>query len=298
VTGGPGVRAGRGFDRRAAIVGAGASCAVAVVVRARAAVARSSPVSFGLTPVFLDSDFRLIADLETYLARRLSRPVLIVKRRTYQEITALLVAGEIDAAWICGFPFVKHPDRLTVIAVPVYRGEPTYRSYLIARSGMPMQRPEDLRGGIHAFSDPDSNSGFLVTRHWLAERGETPDGFFRRTFFTYGHRNVIRAVASGLAHSGSVDGYVWDVMEEIHPELVERTQIVARSEPMGFPPVAAPSDADPALISALRDALLTMGDDPAGQGILATLRLDGFAEARAGAFDGIVRMWDRIRGLG
>ncbi len=67
---------------------------------------------------------------------------------------------------------------------------------------------------------PDSNSGFLVTRALLAENRFLPGGFFSRTFFTYGHRNVIRAVASGLAQSGSVDGYVWEVMREIEPELV------------------------------------------------------------------------------
>lgn len=36
----------------------------------------------------------------------------------------------------------------------------------------------------------------------------------------YGHRNVIGAVALGLVQSGSVDGYDWEVMREIEPELV------------------------------------------------------------------------------
>jgi cytochrome c len=33
-----------------------------------------------------------------------------VKRRTCHEITALLLSGELDAAWICGFHFVQHVD--------------------------------------------------------------------------------------------------------------------------------------------------------------------------------------------
>jgi phosphonate transport system substrate-binding protein len=33
------------------------------------------PVSFGLTPVFLDSDIKLLADLNAYLTRRLGQPV-------------------------------------------------------------------------------------------------------------------------------------------------------------------------------------------------------------------------------
>ena len=64
------------------------------------------------------------------------------------------------------------------------------------------------------FQIPTPNSGFLVTRALLAEHKLLPAGFFSRTFFTYGHRNVIRAVGSRLAQSGSVDGYVYEVMRE------------------------------------------------------------------------------------
>jgi phosphonate transport system substrate-binding protein len=64
--------------------------------------ARTEPASFGLTPVFLDSDLRLTRDIETYLTASLGRSVTLVKRRTYMEITSLLVAGHLDAAWIWG----------------------------------------------------------------------------------------------------------------------------------------------------------------------------------------------------
>ena len=87
------------------------------------------------------------------------------------------------------------------------------------------------------FSDPDSTSGFLVTRSLLALRHTTPAEFFRTFFFTYGHRNVVRAVATGLAESGSIDGYVWDVMREREPELINRTRVVYTSEKLGFPPI-------------------------------------------------------------
>ena len=38
--------------------------------------------------------------------------------------------------------------------------------------------------------------------------------------------------------SGSVDGYVYEVMRETEPELIERTRILQQSELLGFPPVA------------------------------------------------------------
>jgi phosphonate transport system substrate-binding protein len=57
-----------------------------------------APFLFGLTPVFLTSDLVLLEALQTYLARGIGAEVRLVLRRTYQEITSQLVAGQIDAA--------------------------------------------------------------------------------------------------------------------------------------------------------------------------------------------------------
>jgi phosphonate transport system substrate-binding protein len=252
-------------------------------------------VIFGLTPVFLDSDIILVRQIEAYLSQRLDRQVMVVKRRTYREVTSLLVAAQLDAAWICGYPFVQHRTALEILAVPSYRGAPLYRSYLIVRQDRTAASLPELRGDIHAFSDPDSNSGFLVTRAALAALDTAPGGFFARSFFTYGHHNVIRAVAAGLAHSDSVDGYVWDVMADIEAQLVGATRVVQHSEPMGFPPIAAPRLGDAGLRRAIRAALVAMPGDATGQAILSTLRLDGFAPADPSLFASIEAMWLRTR---
>jgi phosphonate transport system substrate-binding protein len=260
------------------------------------AVRGGEPASFGLTPVFLESDVHLLARLESYLSRAIGRRVALVKRRTYQEMTALLLSQQLDAAWICGFPLVQHPDRLSVVAVPVYRGEPLYRSYLIVNTASWARTFDDLRGTVHAFSDPDSNSGFLVTRHLLALMGSTPTQYFSRFFFTYGHRNVVRAVSASLALSGSVDGYIWDVLAEIEPGLTEGTRILSRSGKMGFPPVASPrSPADPGVTRALGDALIHANRDAVGSEVLAALRLDGFTASDMGLFDSIAAAYELVR---
>lgn len=279
----------RVFTRRCVVGAALASPWIVSAARAERAV------TFGLTPVFLSSDLQLIGQLEGFLSDQLRRRVVLVKRRTYQEITSLLVAGQIDAAWICGYPFVQSRNALRLLAVPVYRGEPLYRSYIITGHDRPAASVRELAGDIHAYSDPDSNSGFLVTQAMLAGLTADPSSFFRRTFFTYGHRNVIRAVAAGLAHSGSVDGYVWDVVQEIEPKLTNRTRIVWQSEPMGFPPVAASTQTDPGTAAAISEALIGMAGTPKGRIILSTLRLDGFTNGRTDLFASIEAMTRRVR---
>lgn len=261
--------------------------------------AESEEVRFGLTPVFLSSDLELLTRLRGYLSSALGRPVTLVMRRTYQEITALLVSGQLDAAWICGYPFIKYRPQLSLLAVPVWRGRPLYQSYLIVDRNRSVEEVLELRGDIHAYSDPDSNSGYLVTQAVLAEQQQAASSFFRKSFFTYSHRNVVRAVASGLAESGSVDGYVWEVMSEIEPELTGRTRVMRKSEWLGFPPVAcARSLEGTPLAAAIGQALTLMDRDPAGLEVLNLLRLDGFTAGEPELFDGIVRNYELARSFG
>lgn len=276
-----------------------AASGLALTTLAAPVVRASRPVSFGLTPVFLDSDIELLAGLQRYLSRRIGQPVTLVKRRTYQEITAMLLSEQLDAAWICGFPLIQYPERLSLVAVPVYRGKPLYQSYLIAGKDDPAQSIEDMRSCVHAFSDPDSNSGFLVTRHLLTTMDERPDSFFSRYFFTYGHRNVVRAVSTGLAQCGSVDGYVWDVMTEIEPSLTAGTRVVRKSELLGFPPVACSSRLrDGEIVAAIRQALITMDKSEDGRALLATLRLDGFTRGADSLFATIAAKYREVLAQG
>ena len=283
-----------GRRRLLGLLGGAAIAGCPAIVRG----ATHEPVRFGLTPVFLSSDLQLLTKFEQYLAASIEDRVALVQRRTYQEISSLLLAGQLDAAWICGFPYVQYVDRLTLLAVPVFRSEPLYQSYVIVNRENPARTFDDLRGGVHAFSDPDSNSGFLVTRHLLATMKESPDGFFNRTFFTYGHRNVIRAVASGLAQSGSVDGYVWDVMSEMEPDLVGRTRILRRSEKLGFPPIASNARlAHRPVARKLVSALVGMHEQPLGQSVLAMLKLDRFVLPQKALFDGIADKYKLVRSV-
>jgi phosphonate transport system substrate-binding protein len=276
-----------------------AAAATAVATRSLARAATNGPIRFALTPVLLTSDLNLLERLKSSLEAGTGSAVQLVTRRTYQEITTLLVSGQVDGAWICGYPFVAYRSQLDLLAVPVWRGRPLYQSYLIADRGRGATSIDGLAGDVHAFSDPDSNSGFLVTAAELARKSTTPERFFRKTVFTYGHSNVVRAVASGLAQSGSVDGYVYEVLREVQPELVAATSVVRASAWHAFPPVAcqaAMANSDNTI--RLRRALLTMHENPEGRGALAALRLDRFAEEPVALFDSIAANMNLVRGLG
>jgi phosphonate transport system substrate-binding protein len=281
-----------GLDRRQATVG----LAAAMLATWTLPSAATGSVTFGVTPLFLDSDIKLLAMIQTYLVKCLDRPVQLVKRRTYQEITAMLLSGQLDAAWICDDPYVQHQDQFALLAVPLYQGEPLYQTYVIVNDASAARSFDDIRGTVHAFSDPDSTSGYLVTRYLLAIRHTTPAEFFRDSFFTYGHRNVVRAVAAGLAQSGSIDGYVWDVMSQREPKLTEKTRVIYRSERLGFPPIVGLEAArDTDLSKALSAALMSMPSDQLGREILTILELDGFVHATPDLYRGTLEKWRVVK---
>jgi phosphonate transport system substrate-binding protein len=272
-------------SRRAALrLGAGALAAPILAGRARA----SQPFRFALTPVFLDNDAAIITALREALTRGMGEDIELVQRRTYQEISGALLDGSVDAAWTCGYPYLQHRAELALLGVPVWRGRPLYQSYLIVGAEDAAAALADLRGGAHAFSDPDSNSGFLVTASDLAHLRETPERFFSRLIFTHGHRNVVRSVAGGLTRSGSVDGYVWEALSQAEPGLTARTRVIGRSEWLGFPPFVARRDRAAApSVSACRAALLGLADTPEGQAALRLLYLDGVVPGEDALFEGI-----------
>ena len=249
------------------------------------------PVHFGLTPVFLDDQPRMLKVWRDYLESRLARPVVFVQRGSYREITDLLLRGDLDVAWVCGLPFVEWENRLRLIAVPLYQGAPLYRSYLIVpREDQETETWEDLKGGVFAFSDPDSNSGSLYPRYAMAQAQISPEKLFRKTLFARGHRNVVEAVAAGLADGGAVDGYVWETLDRRHPDLTKNTRVVLRSETFGFPPLVARSDLSPQDAEAIGSVLRGMTDDPEGRRVLELLNLDGFAAVKPALYGSIREM--------
>ncbi len=248
----------------------------------------ATPIRIGLTPVFLDDQAAFLSQLRGYLELQLRRPVAFVQRGSYREVVALLKQGKLDFAWLCGYPYVRNRDSLALLVVPVYQGKPVYRSYLIvpANDGH-TQSVLDLRGKVFAYSDPDSNSGYLYTQFLLRSVNEKPESFFGKTFFTWAHRKVVEAVAVGLAQGGAVDGYVWDTLALLHPDLSARTRIADRSPEFGFPPIVASTTANAAVVGALRAVLLGMGADASGAALLKRLNLDGFEAGSPSMYESV-----------
>lgn len=257
----------------------------------KTASAQGETLRIGLTPVILADQAAFLARWSEYLSKRLGSPVAFVARESYQGVLDLLFGGQLEAAWLCGYPYVRHQHELQLLAVPLYQGRPLYQAYLIR----PRQREavvrgwSDVKGKVLAYSDPLSNSGWLVAQTQLHAAGLSPRDL-KKSFFAHSHRNVAEAVAARLAHAGSIDGYVWETMRQQGMSAVDQTEVVWKSEMFGFPPIVTRLNARHPKTQALQTTLLAMPNEPEGIGLLKALNLTGFEAGSTSLFTSIARM--------
>lgn len=255
------------------------------------AYAQPTVLRIGLTPVFLDDQLDFLKQLRIYFEHQLGRPVNFIQRGSYREIIEMVRTGKIDFAWLCGYPFVRFKREMRLLAVPIYHGKPLYQSYLIVpKEDRDTQSFADLKGKVFAYSDPDSNSGYLYPQYSLLRSGENPSAFFSRSFFTWSHRKVVEAVGVGLAQGGAVDGYVWDTLALVRPELTSATRVAHRSPEFGHPPFVARIRIPDTEYRVMQKVLVEMRNNPEGAMLLKALNLDGFTAGAEHLFDDIAVM--------
>ena len=253
-------------------------------------------VRFGITAVVVRENLRFFDRFAGYLSTKLGREVRFVRRKTYQEIMNLLDRQELEIAWICGYPFVqkRNASYISLLVVPVYQGKQSYRSYIIAHKNSRIDSIVDLRDKVFAYSDPDSNSGYLYPTFLLHSMGFESGDYFRNTFFTYNHAETVEAVAERVADGGAVDSYIWDFLRKANPALTLKTKIIHRSPEFGFPPIVARKTLPAALKGKVRTVLAKMHADAQGRKLLDALMLDGFTAASPGIYASIRNMHDEL----
>lgn len=263
---------------------------LALSAKVPAATERPS-VRIGFTPAFVHDQYALLDDWRRYMERRLGMAVVFKQHDSYQDTMDLLRHQQMDFAWLSDYPFLALKNRVRLLAVPLYKRKPLYRSFIIVPVGNRQAAGlRNLKNTVFAYADPLSNSGYLYPRFAIHKMGENPQTFFRKTFFTWSHKKVVVAVALGLAQGGAVDSYVWESLERLDPALTRRTRIVEHSPEYGFPPFVANREVSPALFDQVRNFLITMHQDAEGAALLKRINLDGFIKGDMHLYDGVAEM--------
>ncbi len=228
-------------------------------------------------------------DLLRLIGKKMGMRTEFYQRKTYAEVNDLLERKEIDTAFVCAGPYVTGKDKfgMELVAVPVVHGQKIYHSYFLAHKDSPIKSFQDFRGKRFAFTDPHSNTGFMVPTFVLSRMGETAKSFFGETFLTHSHDNSIKAVAEGLAAGAAVDSLIWEFMNEVDPTYTGRTKIIEKSPAYGIPPVVVHPDIPAESKKRLREIFLSLHKDPEGAAILKQLQIERFEVGEDAMYDSV-----------
>jgi phosphonate transport system substrate-binding protein len=207
----------------------------------------------------------------------MANPLSIVDEPGWAERERRFDRDEIQVCWICGLPYVwkadATPDLIELLAAPVIRGEsyggsPVYFSDVIVRTDKPFRRFEDLRGGVWAFNEPGSHSGYNIARFRLVGL-ESPETFFGRTVMSGSHEASLEGILAGRFDGSAIDSIVLDLYLQQHPEHVAAFRSLERLGPSPIPPFIVRTSVPEAERGQLKRLLLDMHNDPRGQQLLA-----------------------------
>jgi phosphonate transport system substrate-binding protein len=206
--------------------------------------------------------------------------------------------GEADVGYICGLPYVdlakQEPNPVEPLAAPVLHGErygdrPVYFSDVIVRRGSLYRSFANLRGCTWSYNDPDSQSGYGITRWTLARMGETR-GFFGRVVQAGFHQKSIRMVASGEVDASAIDSQVLAVELRDYPQLAGQVEVIDALGPSTIQPVVAAAHLPASLKADLQAVYLEIGRDPAARDMLDQGFIERFAAVDDSSYDDIREM--------
>ena len=224
-------------------------------------------------PVHLDTEGQ---DLRRRLAMRLvdhlCRPVEVTSAESYAEVSAQIVEGKADLAWLPPAVFVRAADRadLHLLAkVERSRGD-GYRGVLFVPQDSDVKTVADLEGATVAWVDRDSCAGHLFVRLALRESGHEPGELFGEERFVGSHHAVVQAVVAGHAAAGATHAQTHDDGETLlftgwHPFVgADGMRPLLISPPIPSDVLCASPRVDPDTLDDLREALLALHEPDGG----------------------------------
>jgi len=240
----------------------------------------------------------IAAALANYLGEKLGIACEFIADPPWQERERMIDTGYANISWICGLPYVHKIDRADVqielLVAPVmenarYKGRPVYFSDVIVRSESNFTTFADLRGRRWAYNEPNSHSGYNLTRYMLAQMGEF-DGFFGYITEAGSHQIALHLLLEGKIDGTSIDSTVLEIELKNRPEITSHIRKIATWGPSPIPPWVIHKQVPSNLRDRVRRILLRMDSDWKGKAVLADLGIKKFTDVGDANYDPIREM--------
>lgn len=223
--------------------------------------------------------FRLLGE---YLSKKTGVPVEFTILPRYGNIIDNFTTDKMDGAFFGSFTGALAIRKLGVIplARPVnLDGSSTYHGLMLVRKDSGITSVKEMRGKRMAYVDRATTAGYIFPLAYLREHGVNGEsGFFRETFFTGSHDAAIIAVLDGKADVAAAKNSVYDRVAKENPRVAKELTIIEKSASVPSNGLCVRAGLPDDLQKKLKQALLDLETDPAGQAVLAEFGARRFIE--------------------
>ena len=244
--------------------------------------AADETLTFGVVPQQTASKLaRLWAPLLDEISQQSGVRLTFRTARDIPTFEQQLARGEYDFAYMNPYHFTVFNESPGYRALAHARDK-KIRGILIVPKDSPVQSIDELQGKTLAFPAPAAFAASILPRGALAAAGIdiTPR-------YVSSHDSVYRTVAQGLYPAG---GGVMRTFRNADASISDQLRILWTTE--GYTPhaIASAPGISPAVAQRVQAALVALERTPAGQELLAALKIKGFQAATDDA-------WDDVRAL-
>ncbi|AJA10618.1 phosphate/phosphite/phosphonate ABC transporter periplasmic binding family protein 1 [Sphingopyxis fribergensis] len=229
------------------------------------------------------ADYRPIFDA---VARRTGLSFDLKVAQSYGGVVEAMCNNAADIAFVGSVTYLQAQKRgcAELLAVAVKSGRSVYYSGLFVRGDSPVRSIDDLRGKRIAFGDVNSTSAFIFPVAMLLDAGIDPVRDLSAVRMTGTHANSLAALINGQVDAAALSFDSYDKAVRANVPRARDLRVIARSEPIPYPPLAANMRLAPALRSRLRDAFEKIDRTP---GITPEM-IRGYGGARVDGYVGHV----------
>jgi phosphonate transport system substrate-binding protein len=216
--------------------------------------------------------------LMDYLSENTSYSFELILKKTYDDTVTALGNGDIDIAFLGPLTYLHARSEYNAVSILkslTEKGDPFFRTVIIAKQDDAINRLSDLKGKDFAFASMKSTSGNLIPRFLLAE-----DGIHLRELNSYNnfnyHDSVVKWVLKGKYDAGAVREYVAEKY------LPLGLKIISTSGPIPTGPIVVGPKTPYTVVEKIKSALLNVNKTEEGKDILRKIDPEmsgGFTEA-------------------
>ena len=203
--------------------------------------------------------------------------------QSYGAVVEGMCNGAADIAFVGPVTYLQAKDRgcAELLAVAVKSGQSIYYAGLFARKDAPIATIADVRGKRVAFGDVNSTSSFLFPLTMLMDAKIDPAKDLSEIRMSGSHASSLAALLQGQVDVAalSFESYEKAVRENVPG--VRDVKIIARSDPIPYPPLVLNSRLPSAVKAQLNTAFETIAKQP---GITPEM-IRGYGGAQVDGYD-------------